>query len=347
MLRRAQSSQRNGKNASQESTSSSGLRRDRERQSASQCGQRRGEEAIEQSYCERVTGRWLRRQIAANPRLGLEHPNGALQTHECFRAFDRDAVPDGLMKHLLNRLWLLATIGGVGCAVGSSADLADPLGPVPQRDGGASQETDATLLGADGSSGANDGAAAVKDASVVVPDAALDSATAGPCAFAGQLVSFDLTKLAGVQANLAASAKAPGVTATALARVGVTVVSSSQAMNASDWSTGGVDSSKHYVFSVSPPAGCTLSVTVLAIDLKASSTGPTMVAVGTSVDGYAALANVAVTTAGGAANVPLAGIVAVSGSVEVHVFGFNAASSSGTLRIQNTLSLSGALGPSI
>jgi hypothetical protein len=257
-----------------------------------------------------------------------------------------------LMKDSLVRLCLLAALGGVGCAVGSSGDVAEGLGSIPQRDGAAPSAD--VLPGDGGSSRANDGAVAAndgaasaldagaKDAGVVVPEAAVDS---GPCSFTGPLVSFDLTKLAAGQTDLAASSTAPGVTAASLARVGVAAVSSSGAMNSSDWSLGAVDTGKYYVFSVTPPPGCKMTMTSLAIDLKASNTGPTAAAAGTSADSYGALANFVVTTSGGSVNVPLAGINGTSSAVEVHVFGFNAGSSAGTMRIQKTLSVVGALGP--
>lgn len=254
------------------------------------------------------------------------------------------------MKHTLVRLWLLAALGSAGCALGSSADVAEGLGPVPQRD--AAAPPGAVLPGGGGPTRANDGGVDATDDAArapetgakdgAVPEAAVDS---GPCSSTGTLVSFDLTSLAAGQTDLAASSTAPGVTAAPLARVGVTAVSSSGAMNSSAWSLGAVDTGKYYVFGVMPPSGCKMTITSLAIDLKASSTGPTSAAVGTSVDNYGALANVAVTTSGGSVNVPIAGISGASGAVEIHVFGFNAGSGAGTMRIQKTLSVVGSLGP--
>lgn len=252
------------------------------------------------------------------------------------------------MTHVFARLWLLTTFCAVGCAVGSGPDIAEGAGPgpVPQR----------APLDNDGAVPSLDDAAGTKDAISAAPDAAPDAASdagpdaapdAGPvtCAFTGKLVSFDLSKLVAGQAGLAASTSAPGVTAGSLTRAGVTAVSASGAMNSSNWPTGAVDTGKHYVFSVTPPATCTMTVTALALDLKASNTGPAMAAVGTSVDSYAALSNLVVTPAGGSTNAPLAGVSGVSGALEVHVFGFNAGTSAGTLRIENTLSVIGSLAP--
>jgi hypothetical protein len=193
----------------------------------------------------------------------------------------------------------------------------------------------------DGAASTNDGA--TKDAAVVVAESGTDTGAPAVCTFTGELVSFDLTAATGTPATIAAAAKGPGVTATALKRVGVTATSSAGAINASGWPTGALDPSKHFAFSITPPPGCTLTATTLTLDLKASSSGPTQASVGTSADGYAHLESVAL-AAGGATTVPLAGVSGVSGPVEIHVFGFAADATTGTLRIQNTLSLTGSLG---
>ena len=244
--------------------------------------------------------------------------------------------------------WLAVALSGAGCAFGGLpevAEIAGPSGPVPHRD--------ASPLRVDDDSGASTGAtatdAATDDAREKPGDAAPDSLPeAGElvtCAFVGQLVSFDLTKIVAGQASLAPTTKGPGVNAASLAIVGVTVAPTNGAMNATNWPMGGVDVTKYYSFSVTPPAGCRMTLTALTVDLKASSAGPAMAAMATSVDGYAALTSLAISSAGGSATVPLAGIRGVNGSVEIHVFGFNARSTVGTMRIENMLSLPGSLGP--
>ena len=114
-------------------------------------------------------------------------------------------------------------------------------------------------------------------------------------------------------------------------------------MNASDWPTGGADDTKHYVFTVTPPAGCSIKLTSLSIDLKASASGPSSAAVATSVDGFASMKPATVTTAGGASTVTLSGTS--SSAIEIHVLGYNASSSAGTMRIETTLSLTGQVTP--
>ena len=261
------------------------------------------------------------------------------------------------MKQFLSGLWMLTTISGVGCAVGSAADLGgDVAATAPEREdgqGGAEAGSPSGVLPGDsgdgGTSAKTDGAAAsaadaeTKEGGGGVPEAGVDSAPPVVCAFTGELVSFDLSKLSGVPATAAASAKASGVVATALTRVGVTAASSAGGFNASGWPTGALDPNKHFAFSISPPPGCKLTGTTLALDLKGSATGPTMASVGTSVDGYAHLETVAFTAAGGAASVSLAAVSGVSGAVEVHVFGFAAEATTGTLRVENTLSVTGVL----
>jgi len=95
----------------------------------------------------------------------------------------------------------------------------------------------------------------------------------------------------------------------------------------------------YYTFTVTPAAGCTLGLTSLALDVEASSTGPKNVEVGTSADGYATLSAAVAGTSSG--NVALSASAAAA--VTVHVFGYGASGSAGTLRIQNTMTLSGTL----
>jgi len=257
------------------------------------------------------------------------------------------------MKHFLSGLWLLTTITGVGCAVGSSADLGTDALPATRKDegpGDASMGSEAAAALVNGGAsvtsdgGASKGDGGASDASVDVAESGVDSAAPGACAFAGELVSFDLAKLSGTPSTVAPTAVGPGVVATPLRRVGVTAASSAGALNSSGWPTGALDPAKHFAFSITPPSGCKLTATTLTIDLKASSTGPTQASVGTSADGYAHLEAIALVAAGGATSVPLVGGSGASGSVEVHVFGFAADATTGTLRIQDTLSVTGTLG---
>ena len=257
-----------------------------------------------------------------------------------------------MKQRLTSFWWLPLTLGFVGCAVGSKADLEDLRNDLDatQTPEEAGRENEAVARSADAASSdarTPTSEASTPDAGATVGDGVFDSGADADdvsCAFAGKLVTFDLTKMTGTQASLAAASRAPGATVTPLARAGVDAVSGSGAMNASNWPTGAVDPNKHFVFSITPPAGCSMTLTSLAIDLKRSSTGPSKAAVGTSADTYATLQNVTVTTTGGSVDVPLPGVTGVSDAVEVHVHGVEASSSSGTLRIQNTLALTGVFG---
>jgi hypothetical protein len=232
-----------------------------------------------------------------------------------------------------------------GCAVGSRADLGAVNEPntvdVTAADAAAAVVPDATTQPQTDDGGGADVAAAAMDGG-----ASLDGAPmvdAGPCSFAGTLASFDLTSLSGVHTSVGASSTSGAVTASALESVGITGVSSSGAINASGWPAGGADATKYYAFRVTPPAGCKLSATTLSIDLKASSSGPASAGVATSVDAFASLA--AAPISGAAVPVTLVNANNLSNALELRVYGFGAASATGTLRLEKTLSLSGSLSP--
>ena len=243
------------------------------------------------------------------------------------------------MKYPIARGFLILALGAAGCAVGTSADVAsEDLGALPSPDATALQlpDPDASTV-APLPDAAVDGA----DAAPSAHDAAVDAVVAPACAFSGELVRFDLATASGAQADLAPASTATTLGATVLRRGGVTTVSTNQAMNASDWPTGAVDLGKHFTFTVTPPAGCVLTVTSLSVDLKASSTGPKAAAVGSSVDGFGARVSVPITSA--QVVVPLPGILHVASALELRVFGSAADASSGTLRLEGTLSVTGTV----
>ena len=80
----------------------------------------------------------------------------------------------------------------------------------------------------------------------------------------------------------------------------------------------------------------------MSLSLDASNTGPKSASIGTSDDAYGTLRNA---TIGSAANVTLQGVTNVDGSVEVRLYGYSAEGSGGTMRIADTLSVTGALAP--
>ena len=173
--------------------------------------------------------------------------------------------------------------------------------------------------------------------------ASADAPISGSCAtpYTGVLASWVLTAEAGTQTSTAASGVASGVTAGPLSRsASLTAVSGASSMNSSNWPVAAaLDATKYYTFSITPPSGCTLSLTSLAIDAKASSTGPAQGALATSKDTYAATTPVSTSTAG---TITL-NITNATTTVELRVYGYAASSTAGTLRVQNTLSVSGKL----
>lgn len=177
------------------------------------------------------------------------------------------------------------------------------------------------------------------------PDAAapVDApASSGGCtmAFTGTLATWSFAGETGNQTQTAVSTKANGVTAGAVTRAaGLTAVSGSGSINASGWPTSAQrDLTKYYTLTIAPPAGCTLALTGAALDARSSGTGPASAALATSVDSYAGAMTVSTTAAGGVAFTAMA-----NGMLEVRVYGFAATAAGGTLRLQNTLSLTGSL----
>jgi hypothetical protein len=114
-------------------------------------------------------------------------------------------------------------------------------------------------------------------------------------------------------------------------------------MNASGWPTASSkDAGKYFTFKVTPPSGCTLTLTKLSVDLSASASGPATAGLASSVDGFSALESVPVTS-GGPSDVTVKGVAAVASGVELRIFGYGASAAGGTLRVATSLSLTGSL----
>jgi hypothetical protein len=164
----------------------------------------------------------------------------------------------------------------------------------------------------------------------------------GNCAmaFSGVLATWSLTGQPGTQTSTPSTSSASGVSAGALTRAsGLTAGAGTNSINSSNWPTGTLDPTKYYAFTLTPPSGCTLSASQLAIDLTTSGTGPTSSSVATSADSFGATTTVSPTTA----STPSLSVTAHSGMLEVRVYGFSAGATTGTMRIQNTLSITGSL----
>jgi hypothetical protein len=175
-------------------------------------------------------------------------------------------------------------------------------------------------------------------------DSAQRDAPAGSCAdaFTGVLATWDFTTAPGSQAGNPAKSMATGVTAGMFTRspAGLTATSGLNSINSSAWPTAAaLDATKYYTVTITPPSGCTLSLTSMAIDAKSSGTGPASAVLATSVDQFAATSPIVTS----APSTPTLAISGSAGAVELRFYGYSATSASGTLRVQNTFSVTGSL----
>lgn len=178
------------------------------------------------------------------------------------------------------------------------------------------------------------------------PDAAISSAgsdaASGSCmaAFTGVLATWTLASEPGSQSSTPAATSATAVTAGSLQRATtLSTATGAGSMNSSNWSTAThADTSKYYSMKLSAQHGCVIDVSSLAVDIKSSSTGPAMAEVRSSADGYAQTATVTPNTV----SAPSLTISDAS-DLELRVFGYAATSTAGTMRIQNTLTISGSV----
>ena len=165
----------------------------------------------------------------------------------------------------------------------------------------------------------------------------------GCTAFTGALATWSLGSEPGSQPSSASTSSATGVTAGSLSRApGLTAAAGTGSINASGWPTSSsVDPTKYFTLSVTPPSGCTLAVTALSIDAKASGTGPASGAVATSDDSFAASSPMMTSTPD---TVSLS-VAHASGMIELRIYGFAATAATGTMRVQNDLIVNGSLTP--
>lgn len=165
------------------------------------------------------------------------------------------------------------------------------------------------------------------------------SNTQDPCAFTGTLATFDFSTESGSETTVAAKTTATGITTTAFKRsAALTANTGAGSINSSNWPTGtAADPSKYYAFTITAPTGCGIAISSLAIDAKASTTGPANASVGTDADSFASL----VTISTAAPSTPA--LAAQShGTLEVRIYGYGAVGATGTLRVQNTLTVTGS-----
>lgn len=175
------------------------------------------------------------------------------------------------------------------------------------------------------------------------PADATDAPVSGSCAspFSGVLATWDFSAQTGSEASLAATTTVPGVVATGFTRsAALTAASGSGSINSSGWSTLSMrDTTKYYTVSVGPPTGCTISLTSISIDAKSSATGPMSAVAATSVDSFGGTGAVSTSMP----STPALSVGNALGAVEIRIYGYSASSAAGTLRVQNTFTITGSL----
>jgi hypothetical protein len=204
--------------------------------------------------------------------------------------------------------------------------------------------TDAPPSGDPDAASGHADAAPRPDAAPGTPDASTittpDAPSGGGCAFSGTLATWDFTGQPGSQASTPATSSATGVTAGAIIRqTTLTASAGTGSINSSNWPTAAaLDATKYYTITLTAPSGCTLDVASLSVTAKSSTTGPSMASVATSADGFAH--GTSITTAG-TASTP--SVSATGASVEIRIYGFAASGTGGTMRVQNTLTVTGSI----
>ena len=159
--------------------------------------------------------------------------------------------------------------------------------------------------------------------------------------FTGELATWDFTAAPGSQVSTGPLKMAAGVTAGLVTRSAtLTASDGTNSINATNWPTSAqLDPNAYFTFTLTPQAGCALDASSIAIDVKSSATGPLSASVATSADTFAATSSVS------PAQPTTAGLTATgaTAALEIRVFGFAAGAATGTMRIQNMMTVTGAL----
>jgi len=226
----------------------------------------------------------------------------------------------------------------VGCATGAAVDDDSEDTPSKTDDAGGAQDAGSSTQNDSGTTFADDANTTTQqDGGTITLDSGVNNACS---AYQGTLVTFDFTGEPGNQTSTAAKSAASGVTATAISRASaLTATSGQDSINASEWSTSKLDATRYYTFTLTPAAPCALDVTSLSITTKTSATGPADVSVATSDDDFAQTTSVTPN----ATATPALSVNGASGAVEIRVYGYDASGAGGTLRIESTLTATGAL----
>lgn len=157
----------------------------------------------------------------------------------------------------------------------------------------------------------------------------------------GQIALWDLSGSPGDQASNPAAMTLAGVAAQPLTRSATLMATAgTSSINSSNWPTSGqADPASYYTLSLAAPSGCSLQLSGIMVDVKSSSSGPTSGSLATSEDGFSQQLPVSTTTP---ANVSIS-VTAMSGMLELRIYGFAAQASTGTMRIENQLVIMGTV----
>jgi hypothetical protein len=160
-----------------------------------------------------------------------------------------------------------------------------------------------------------------------------------PCVALGQsIATYDFTGQPGNQASNPSSGVAPGLTASVLDRgPGVTASAATGSISSSAWSTGALDLTDYYQFTLTPDPGATLNVDQIIFSERRSATGIRDIVVRSSLDSFTAdLFNVNVPdetlTRQQTVNLGVA-FDSLTSDVTFRIYGFTAEAAGGTWRL--------------
>ncbi|MCA0447187.1 MAG: T9SS type A sorting domain-containing protein [Bacteroidetes bacterium] len=105
-------------------------------------------------------------------------------------------------------------------------------------------------------------------------------------------LTFEFVSLAGDETTVSSSGNDANLTASTMSRgAGLTATTNAQRLNATNWAltsiANAVSENKYMEFTITPQTGFQFSVSSIFINLQRSATGPSAVALRSSVDGYA------------------------------------------------------------
>lgn len=114
------------------------------------------------------------------------------------------------------------------------------------------------------------------------------------CTFSisAQILTFEFSALGGAEATANSNFNDPSISASTVSRgPGLTAAGNGGRFNATGWAltsiANAVSGNNYMEFSITPNAGCNFSITSIQIQLQRSNTGPSAIALRSSLDGFA------------------------------------------------------------